>query len=1233
MSCQEPHPGTFEFHVSASARDFYQFDLSLFSLSGSVIFANFQAARSFSEAINAKRDLVRYPEQAVSASQINALGLIDEMLHFVVQQYVKQHPGVMQKALWALESSVGADELEKALSAFAAEFPPIRVYRRETTLEDYQAGTTEGRSNREILLEELLMLWMANANPAFAPFNELFDDGNLGRTALYLPIIMHLESFFEGQPAFADTGMSLFKTLRLPALQHPQSLEGQLEFLLRHFGGSLGRFYYRMLIGLDLIREEARSFAVPIHFDQPGGGLESQSEMLDLRRLLQEPEPEAFSPDLYWMPRCVLIAKNILVWLDQLSKKYQREIKTLDQIPEEELELLQSWGVTGLWLIGLWERSKASRRIKQLLGNPDAEASAYSLYDYVVAKDLGGEAAVEVLRQKASRRGIRLASDMVPNHVGIDGRWVIEHPDWFISLPYPPYPNYTFDGPDLSSDGRVSIYLEDHYYNKSDAAVVFKRLDRSTGEVRYIYHGNDGTAMPWNDTAQLNYLNPQVREAVIQTILRVAQQFPIIRFDAAMTLAKRHIQRLWFPEPGGSPWGASIPSRAEHALTKEQFDAAMPVEFWREVVDRVAVEAPDTLLLAEAFWMMEGYFVRSLGMHRVYNSAFMNMLRDEKNAEYRQIMKNTLEFEPEILKRFVNFLNNPDEKTAVEQFGKGDKYFGAMTLCATLPGLPMLGHGQVEGFSERYGMEYRRAYYHETPDEGLVDYHRQQIFPLLKRRYLFAEVQNFVLYDAHTGSEVNEDVFVYSNRAGSERGLVVFNNKNAAARVWVQHSVIQSFLAHLGRETRQVSLAGGLQLRPEQNTFSIFRDQVTGLEYLRNNQELHQQGLYFELGPYQRKVLLDWHEVYDTDGSYARLAAVLEGRGVASTAEARLELWLAPVHKPFRELVNPAFLRRLLAEKILGDALHEEVQERLLEYYKGINGFAASRLELLPIQTVLARLDGVLRANQAKCDLSVKTALLGWVFTHGLGVPPQSSSYLKEWRLEQILEQTLLDTGLDTEQARRSVGLTRLFLAYPGLAHDPKGFLKKLPSLVQESLVQSFLRVNRFAGVVYFNREAHQDFLTGLRLFSLALAYARGQKPQQIAATRQAWAALAARLGKAAKTKGFQLEPYLAQIQSKGQKPKKAASLAKQTTGLAKDDLTRIWGLGPKMVAALNAAGFTTFSQLAKAQEDTLKTAIAAAGLRLTPSLYTWARQAAYLSRGDEQGFITYCKQLSAEYN
>ncbi|GAH16741.1 unnamed protein product, partial [marine sediment metagenome] len=41
-------------------------------------------------------------------------------------------------------------------------------------------------------------------------------------------------------------------------------------------------------------------------------------------------------------------------------------------------------------------------------------------------------------------RGIRLACDMVPNHTGIVSKWVEEHPDWYVSLPYSPFPSYTF---------------------------------------------------------------------------------------------------------------------------------------------------------------------------------------------------------------------------------------------------------------------------------------------------------------------------------------------------------------------------------------------------------------------------------------------------------------------------------------------------------------------------------------------------------------------------------------------------------------------------------------------------------------------------------------------------------------------------------------------------------------------------------------------------------------------
>ena len=61
------------------------------------------------------------------------------------------------------------------------------------------------------------------------------------------------------------------------------------------------------------------------------------------------------------------------------------------------------------------------------------------------------------LRDRAWARGIRLASDMVPNHMGIDSRWVMEQPDYFVQRARPALPGLLLDRPNLSLDERVGI--------------------------------------------------------------------------------------------------------------------------------------------------------------------------------------------------------------------------------------------------------------------------------------------------------------------------------------------------------------------------------------------------------------------------------------------------------------------------------------------------------------------------------------------------------------------------------------------------------------------------------------------------------------------------------------------------------------------------------------------------------------------------------------------------------
>lgn len=933
----------FEFHISRKIRDRFDFEQSLFTLAGNVIIPNIRAARILAHKINKYNEEKGYHEKKIKAGDIASMGLIDEILHSVVAIYREDiNPKTMKNALIHLENIFKKEKIDRALYTFIDEFPALELYKNNLDIDTYLKGETSGVPNREIILEEMLFLWLANMNPAFSPFSEFFDDARLKKETVYLYIIAALREFFEKEPHFGPFNQNLIDMLRSPAVLVPYSLEGQLEYIKEHWGYLLKKFSRRILGIMDVLKEESK-----IPFIGPG-----KSQVYDFNSA--QSETESFTPDRDWMPRLVLIAKNIYVWLDQLSKKYGRSIKKLNEIPEEEFDILKRRGFTGLWLIGIWERSPASQKIKQLCGNIDATASAYSLYDYVIANDLGGEEAFLELKAMAWSYGIRLASDMVPNHVGIYSKWVIEHPDWFIYLNYNPYPWYTFTGPDLSYDNRIAIQIEDHYYTRTDAAVVFRRLDKITGEERFIYHGNDGTSMPWNDTAQLNYLNPEVREAMINTIIYVAKKFPIIRFDAAMTLTKRHYQRLWFPEPGS---GGAIPTRSEFCSTKDQFDKLMPKEFWREVVDRVAEEAPDTLLLAEAFWLLEGYFVRTLGMHRVYNSAFMNMLRDEENAKYRTVMKNILEFDPEILRRLVNFMNNPDERTAVDQFGKGDKYFGICTLMVTMPGLPMFGHGQIEGFSEKYGMEYKRSYMDEIPEPYFIERHESEIFPLMHKRYLFAGVENFLLYDFYSKEGiVNEDVFAYSNRFGNERALVVYNNRNSYTSGWIKISAAFSVKtgSNEGKVLIQKEIAEGLGIGGE-NGFLVFTDHVSHLTYIRKVNEIKEKGLYFELGPYEYKVFLNFYEAQNNETiDYSVIYEYLCGKGTLNIDQTFDEIRRQKIIEFFKSLffenISQDFLRNISSyEKDRINDWIESIDKKLRMFLEHVNNYALIKgMEVIP---------------------------------------------------------------------------------------------------------------------------------------------------------------------------------------------------------------------------------------------------------------------------------------------
>lgn len=999
-------------------------------------------------------------EITVKASYIYSLGLMHTIFKTIIHEYRKSVDSSSSDSSDSsnfLKKKLKTKRIDENFQEFIIQFPVSKVYKKEISEKEYHTELQKSNSE-DVLITDMLLVWVLNRNPVFKPYRSLFSENYLQEKAEFELIVTNLYHFCEtvkGKNLFADNMVDL---LLEPSRKYPDSLIDQLKFLKEKYRSILGDLLKDLLLSFDLIKEEEKIFF-------PGPGTIHELDYSGI------PDEERFSTDLFWMPRVILIAKNALVWMDQLSKQYSQEIKTLDQIPEEEFQTLSRRGFTSLWLIGLWERSEASKQIKISCGNPEAAASAYSLYDYQIAEEIGGWQALHTLRDKAEKHGIKLASDMVPNHTGIVSDWVYNHPERYIQSSHPPFPEYSYESQNLSQHSDIGIYLEDHYYQQSDAAVTFKRVDFRNGETTYMYHGNDGTHMPWNDTAQLDFLNPETREAVIQTILHVAANFQIIRFDAAMTLAKKHIQRLWFPEPGH---GGDIPSRSDFSLSNREFHKRIPREFWKDVVDRIHKELPNTLLIAEAFWMMEGYFVRNLGMHRVYNSAFMHMMKNEDNEKYKHTIKNTLEYDPQILKRFVNFMNNPDEETALEQFGNGDKYIGVCTAMITMPGLPMFGHGQVEGLSEKYGMEYRKAYKDEYPNGELITRHENEIFPLMKKRYLFAEVENFLLFDLNSANGINHNVFAYSNKFDDEKALVFFNNNYYSAKGTINHST--GFLNKESGSMESSTLASSFFISNEPAAFCIFKEVKSGISYIQRSSFLNDTGFYTELNGYETKIFMDFKVVKDDDqNSYETLFNMFGNSGLKDLNRELDIIRLKPLYQNLEKIILEcadknsfkemcSFMISKIPELISLYKQNKNTSQKIEEKITSFAGVFTNLLESEYLKNPVA--DYLQRGFSLYSDAMKILPVLLFINISAELCSEETQSFFNSHLLDEFLQQTVLKLEINTLNYKK---LPQLFSSAFHLTKAlNKNSAQEFNTVLSSDSFAGFIEVHEYEETVWY---------------------------------------------------------------------------------------------------------------------------------------------------------------------
>jgi hypothetical protein len=370
-------------------------------------------------------------------------------------------------------------------------------------------------------------------------------------------------------------------------------------------------------------------------------------------------------------PHSVLYEINTRVDLHARSAAFGRPA-ILDDIPDAELDRLAALGFEWIWLLGVWETGPLSRQAalvdsgllaeyRRLLPDFDESdvcGSCFAVASYRVDPALGGEAALRRFRERLNTRGCRLMLDFVPNHTALDHPWAMEHPDFYVR------------GSEADLARAPKNYI---------------RLTRNGGGEAIFAHGRDPNFAGWQDTLQLDYGNPRLREAMAAELLAIAGRCDGVRCDMAMLLRPDVFERTW---------------------------GIRPSPFWPDAIDRVRREQPDFFFLAEVYWDLE-WDLQQDGFDGTYDKRLYDRLRDQTARPVRDHLRAGLDFQ----RRSARFLENHDERRAAASFPP-DVHRAAAILSFLTPGLRFFHQGQFEGRRDRIPVQLRRGP-DEPPDEEL----------------------------------------------------------------------------------------------------------------------------------------------------------------------------------------------------------------------------------------------------------------------------------------------------------------------------------------------------------------------------------------------------------------------------------------------------------------------------------------------------------------------------------
>jgi glycosidase len=375
-----------------------------------------------------------------------------------------------------------------------------------------------------------------------------------------------------------------------------------------------------------------------------------------------------------WIRNPKIYEINTWPWLKALSERYNAPI-TLQNIPDEVFNKDINH-FDAVWLMGVWERSPASKKIalehpdlqKEFhealheFGEDDVVGSPYSIYYYHVDNNIGGVDGLKKVRKQLDDCGIQLLLDYVPNHVSIDSLWTLES--------------------NLFIEGTLEDLMNRPYDFFSLSEKIFA-------------HGRDPNFSGWTDTIQINAFSEEARRKTIRTLLNIAEKCDGVRCDMAMLMTNKVFTRTWGEKAG------KIPEK----------------EFWRYVIPAVKEKYPHFLFIAEVYWDME-WELQQQGFDYCYDKR----LYDYLSHDDVQNIKKHLETDWNYQRKLVRFIENHDEQRAITKFGE-ERSFAAAIVAMTLPGARLIHEGQIKGFTIRLPVQLGRRQTEEIK-QSTVDFYQ-----------------------------------------------------------------------------------------------------------------------------------------------------------------------------------------------------------------------------------------------------------------------------------------------------------------------------------------------------------------------------------------------------------------------------------------------------------------------------------------------------------------------------